>query len=158
MKRRAPAPLAGARSFACLAFADELTDAPELLAAYADAFSGRDDATLVIYAPDWSGEEVGARLGRAVAAAGLETDDGADLLAHAGARDPRVERLLGAGVEAVFSRRPPHGSFARCAHLDERRLGELRALAERCWAARGAAAGAGSVAGSAVGSVAGSAG
>ncbi len=39
------------RSFATLAFAEEVVSAPELLAAYADAFSEADDASLVIYAP-----------------------------------------------------------------------------------------------------------
>ena len=52
-QRPAPAPLPGAREFAVLAFADELVERPELLAAYGERFGGADDATLVIYAPGW---------------------------------------------------------------------------------------------------------
>ena len=71
--RRAPAPLSrlaqpvaaerldGARAHAVLSFADELVDDPSLLAAWSETFTGADDITLVIYAPGWSPEDVGAR-------------------------------------------------------------------------------------------------
>lgn len=65
---------------AALAYADELVRDPELLAAYGRAFSGGDPATLVI---ELGGTSVDALL-CAVAAAGMETDGSADLLAVTG--------------------------------------------------------------------------
>jgi hypothetical protein len=66
--------------FATLAYADELVRDDELLAAYGRAFSGADDATLVI---ELGGTSVDALL-RAVAAAGMDADGSADLLAVVG--------------------------------------------------------------------------
>jgi hypothetical protein len=105
----ARAGLEDARRVAILAFADELIADPALLRAYGSVVSGADDATLVIVTAD-----PGA-LVPAVAAAGLDDDGSADLLA--------VEAAP-AGVDAVFSRRE-HGGLPR---YDETSLDGLRAL------------------------------
>ncbi len=101
--------LEDARRVAILAFADELIADPSLLRAYGSVISGADDATLVIVTAD-----PGALL-PAVAAAGLDDDGSADLLA--------VEAAP-AGVDAVFSRRE-HGGLPR---YDETSLDGLRVL------------------------------
>jgi hypothetical protein len=67
-----PPRLEGVRSFAVLAFADELVAAPEMLTAYASCFSGSDDATLVVAGEDFSG------LAAALADDGLDGEDGPD--------------------------------------------------------------------------------
>jgi hypothetical protein len=105
----ARAGLEDARRVAILAFGDELIADPSLLRAYGSAVSGADDATLVIVTTDADA------LVRAVAAAGLDGDGSADLLA--------VETAP-AGVDAVFSRRE-HGALPR---YDDTSLDGLRAL------------------------------
>ena len=116
-------PIAGARSLAVLAFADELADDPALLAAWGRSVRGGDDATLVIHGRG-SEQELGALLGPAIAAAGLEEDGSADLLAVVDADEER----LAAGVVAVLSRRAPTVALARLPHVDEAGVAELRAL------------------------------
>jgi hypothetical protein len=105
-----PAPagrIDGTRAFATLADADELSSRPELLAAYAAAFGADDDATLVIRVGDEP--EALERLQGAVAAAGLDGDDAADLLAVPGALRPHD---LAAQVDAVLSAELPEGPLA----------------------------------------------
>jgi hypothetical protein len=101
--------LEDARAVAVLAFADELIADPALLAAYGAAVSGDDDATLVIVTDDPDS------LLDAVAAAGLDGPESADLLAVEAA--PR-------GVDALLSRRP-YGNLPR---FDETSLGAVRKL------------------------------
>jgi hypothetical protein len=105
----ARAGLEDARRVAILAFADELVADPSLLRAYGEAVSGADDATLVIVTADPDA------LVAAVAAAGLDGDGSADLLA--------VE-AASTGVDAVFSRREHRG----LPRYDETSLDGLRAL------------------------------
>ena len=120
--------LDGARNFATLADASELSDRPELLAAYASAFSGADNATLVIRL----GSEPDAleRLAAAVAAAGLEADDAADLLAVPAA-GPAARSLaaLAPCVDAVLSASLPEGPLAALPCADAAGIGALAALA-----------------------------
>jgi hypothetical protein len=120
--------IAGSRSFAALAFADELAAEPALLADYARTFSGDDDATLVIYAP---GGVTEALLG-AVAEAGLEDEGGADLLALEGAGTALDEGKLAGGIHVVLSRRDARGAFAAVPMAAEAR--GVREVAERTWA------------------------
>ena len=119
-----PARVDGARGFATLADGAELAERPELLAAYASAFSAADDATLVIRL----GPEPDAldRLQAAVVAAGLDGDDAADLLAV-----PADGELAAASVDAVLSSRLPEGPFAAlpCAGADG--VAALASLAHR---------------------------
>jgi hypothetical protein len=105
----ARAGLEDARTIAVLAFADELVADPALLAAYGATVSGDDDVTLVIVTED------PASLLDAVAAAELDGEDTADLLAVEAAPP---------GVDAVLSRHA-HGELAR---YDETSLGGLRTL------------------------------
>ena len=125
--------LHAARRFKTLAFAEELVDDPALLAAYAGRFSGRDDATLVIYARRWGPEETLAQLGPVVAAAGLDDDTAADLLAHPAVASSVVERSMARSIHAVLTHRPPADSFADADHFDAGGLDELRELAELRW-------------------------
>jgi hypothetical protein len=110
-RRAARAGLEDARRVAILAFADELVAAPALLAAYGSAFSAADDATLVIVTADPD------PLVAAVAAAGMDGDESADLLAVEAAPP---------GADAVLSR-GGHGALPR---FDETSLDGLRALVE----------------------------
>jgi glycosyltransferase involved in cell wall biosynthesis len=126
------AALGGARRFAALAFAEELAAEPELLRGYGERFGAADDATLVIYAPGWSEEELGARLAPALELAGLDGEDGADLLAVAVDDPVAAEPALASGVSALFSRRQA-AAFAGLPRVEE--PAELRVLAERLWAA-----------------------
>lgn len=98
-----------ARAVAILGFAEELIAAPELLAAYRAAVSGDDDATLLIVTHD------PAPLVAAVAAAGLDNESSADLLAVP---------MAPPGVDAVLSRRE-HSGLPR---FDETSVDALRAL------------------------------
>jgi hypothetical protein len=121
--------LDGARSHAVLSFADELVDDPSLLAAWAHTFTGADDITLVIYAPDWSAEDAGARLGAAVEAAGLGAEDAADLMAVAATATAALEAQLAAGCSAVVTRRVVHAPFTALPAVAADALPGLRAAA-----------------------------
>ena len=101
----------GARSFVTLAGAAELGARPELLAAYAQVFSAADDATLVIRLG--ADPEALAALEAAVAAAGLDGEDAADLLAVP-AEGPAALSLaaLAPSVDAVLSGALPDGPLA----------------------------------------------
>jgi hypothetical protein len=102
--RPAPGSVAGARAFATLAFADELTGTPGMLAGYAECFNGSDDATLVVLGDP--GEI--AELGDALEAAGLDGEDGPDMLAL----DRSAAESLATRVQAVYTRRPQDGVLA----------------------------------------------
>ena len=108
----------GARTRAVLAFADEVVSDPSLLAAWSDAFDGSDDITLVIYAPDWSPERAGDSLGPAVARAGLDSEDAADLLALATPATVALEASLARGASAVLTAHSPRPPFAALARVD----------------------------------------
>jgi glycosyltransferase involved in cell wall biosynthesis len=116
----------GARRTAVLAFADELLADPSLVQAWANAFDGTDEITLVIHAPGWSAEEVAMKLGPLVTRAGLDGDDAADLLAHTVDDTAAVIARLAAGVDAVLSRRSPPPPFDALRSVDETSLSTLR--------------------------------
>jgi hypothetical protein len=84
----------GARRLTALAFAEEIIADTSLLQAWAHAFDGRDDATLVIHTL----AEHAEALVHAVTATGLAGDDGPDLLAL------EADAEVMDGVDAVFSR------------------------------------------------------
>jgi glycosyltransferase involved in cell wall biosynthesis len=129
--------LDGARGFAVLGFAGELVERPELLAAFGRCFSADDDATLVIYAPDECEESLARRLGTAIAQAGLDAEDGPDLLGLAMPRDEAIETTIAHGVHAVLTERAPEGAFHAPPHFAAGDGAELRELAERVWASAG---------------------
>jgi hypothetical protein len=84
----------GKRRTVALAFADELIADIALLEAWATAFDGRDDVTLLIHTP----ETQTARLVDAVTAAALDREDGPDLVAM------EADEATMASVDAIFSR------------------------------------------------------
>jgi hypothetical protein len=120
-----PHSIDGARMRAVLAFADELVADPSLLAAWADAFDGSDDITLVIYAPDWSAERAGETLGAVVAQVGLDGDDAADLLALATPSTLALESSLARGASAVLTSRAPRPPFAALPRVAADTVGTL---------------------------------
>ena len=121
--------LDGARAHAVLSFADELVDDPSLLAAWSETFTGADDITLVIYAPGWSPEDAGARLGPVVEAAGLGAEDAADLMAVATTATPALEAQLAAGCSAVLTGRAVRVPFTALPAVAADALPGLRAAA-----------------------------
>jgi SAM-dependent methyltransferase len=117
------------RAVAVLAFAEELTSDPGLLSAWAAAFDGGDDVTLVIHAGGWSEDEVATRIGAAIADAGINDGAGSpDLMAVPGALGENVERELAARCEAVFSREAQRTPFDAMRRVDADALSELRDL------------------------------
>jgi hypothetical protein len=118
----------GARAFVTLADAAELGARPELLAAYARVFGAADDATLVIRLG--SDEEALDALQAAVAAAGLDGEDAADLLAVP-AEGPAALSLaaLAPSVDAVLSATLPEGPLAALPCADADGVAALAALA-----------------------------
>jgi hypothetical protein len=122
--------LAEMRSFAVLADADELLERPDLLAAYLGAFTGADDATLVIYGPDREPEEMAARLGPLAEEVGANGGDSADLLALALPSRADVEHALTSRAWALLSERPAVGPFAELPRYGVDSLEGLRELAD----------------------------
>ena len=119
--------LDGARGHAVLSFADELVDDPSLLAGWSSTFTGADDITLVIYAPGWSPEDVGARLDEIIEATGLDAEDAADLMAVAMAATPALEAQLAAGCGAILTACPVRAPFAALPAVVAPALAGLRA-------------------------------
>ncbi|MFL5832272.1 MAG: glycosyltransferase [Solirubrobacteraceae bacterium] len=111
-------PISGARGTAVIAFADELLADPDLLQEWSEHVSASDDVTLVIYAPDWTAEDAAQRLAPAVARAGLDGEDAADLLAIAVPKSDTAEARLAAGADGLLSRRPAPAPFDRLPVLD----------------------------------------
>lgn len=98
-----------------LAFADELIADGALLRAWAEAFGGRDDVTLAI---ETTALQTAALIA-AVASAGLDGDDGPELVAGCFVND-RVTPL-----HAVFSRLTPTDALAALPRYDVDSLSEL---------------------------------
>jgi glycosyltransferase involved in cell wall biosynthesis len=118
------------RAFLTIAFAEELLAAPERLGAYAEAFDGNDDATLLILVePD--GERIVERLSETLAAAGLDDDNTVDMIASVvPARDWTA---LAARANALFSHRPAPPSLKTLPRFDTDTADALHraAVAER---------------------------
>jgi glycosyltransferase involved in cell wall biosynthesis len=113
----------GARSTAVLAFAEELARGPELLAAWGETFGGDDDVTLVIAVPSQALDQVAPVLGELAAAAGLDSEDAADLLVQP-CDDPA--ELAGAVAAVYTAGAAPRGAPAA---FGPDGLAQLRALA-----------------------------
>ena len=125
--------LDGVRSFAALAFADELVAHPEILRTYTEAFGDADDASLVIYAPGRQPAEIAGALGQAMRQAGIQEAGCPDLLVVAAEGGREGEAALAGAVDAVYTRRNRDGSFVGLDHFDDGRVANLRLLAERRW-------------------------
>jgi GT2 family glycosyltransferase len=125
--------LEGVRSFAALAFADELVAHPEILRTYTDTFGDRDDASLVIYAPGRQPAEIAGALGQAMRQAGIQEAGCPDLLVVAADGGREGEAALAGAVDAAYTRRNREGAFVALDHFDDDRVADLRLLAERRW-------------------------
>jgi glycosyl transferase family 2 len=128
--RRARAdPLAGARRFVTLAFADELLEDTELLAAYAQTFDGEADATLAIDASALTPAGAADALSGLVERVGLDRDGTAHLIAVLGPIDAAVRERLPAQADALLTRLPR--SPQATPRFDDRSIGGLRELSRR---------------------------
>jgi hypothetical protein len=105
----------GKRRTVALAFADELIADIALLEAWANAFDGRDDVTLLIHTP----EAHTARLVDAVTSADLDREDGPDLVAL------EADAATMASVDAIFSRVARDELAAAAPRYDDASLAEL---------------------------------
>jgi hypothetical protein len=132
-RRTASDPLAGARRFVTLAFAEELLADPALLAAYAAQFDGCADATLAIDASTLTPAAAEQALGSLVAELGLDADDSAHLLAVLGPIDAAVRERLPETADALLTRRPRPAPAAPA--FGPGQTGALRSQAARACAA-----------------------
>ncbi|ADB49137.1 glycosyltransferase family 2 protein [Conexibacter woesei] len=132
-RRASSDPLAGARRFVTLAFADELVEHPALLAAYGGQFDGRVDATLAIDASALTPVAAERALAALTQALGLDEDGTAHLLAVVGPIDAAVRERLPASVDALLSERAHAAPAAPAFGADG--VASLRALAARASAA-----------------------
>ena len=124
-----------ARTVGVLAFGDELAERPELLRAYGERFDAGDDVTLVIYSPGADAASLESRLLAAAAAAGLDGDGTADLLALPLGQRVSDESLLAASVDALLSGGEAAWPFAGLPRFGETALDQLQAFASRTGAA-----------------------
>jgi FkbM family methyltransferase len=120
------APALDTRSFTIAAVADELVDRPALLEAFGYAFVDADDVTLVILgaSPD---DDLAARLGPVISAAGLDREDAPDLLGLPGG--PAEAAAVAAQAHALLSARAAAPAFARLPRFDATDIWALRRLA-----------------------------
>jgi len=132
-RRSASDPLAGARRFVTLAFAEELLAHPELLAAYAAQFDGGADATLAIDASSLTPVAAERALGALVAELGLDGDGSAHLIAVLGPIDAAVRARLPESADALLTRRARPAPAAPAFGADA--VPALRAFAARAFAA-----------------------
>jgi len=115
------------RSFAVLAFADDLVADPMALAAYAAVFSDHDDVTLVIYAPDRGEQLAVSQLMGALAQAGVPADAGPDMLIVAVPASEQTERALAERIDALYAARAVDGPLAGVPRYAMRDAAALRA-------------------------------
>jgi SAM-dependent methyltransferase len=136
-RRKTPelAELTSAHGFTTLCFAADVLAEPKLLGAYAEHFSGSDDATLLIYAPATTPELAAVALSRLVAELGLDGPGSPDMVALPYPEAPD-ESALAAGIDAVLSLRPPWGAFAGLRWAHPGTLADLHELACRAATAR----------------------
>jgi len=116
------------RSFVTLALAEELVQVPELLRAYAQTFGEDDDASLLMVLASATPASVHALVG-AVVAAGLDSRDGADLVATAvgGPVPPALVRR----AAALLSPYEQPGTLGDLPRVDADSVGRLRTWMDR---------------------------
>ncbi|MGH2914915.1 MAG: glycosyltransferase family 61 protein [Solirubrobacteraceae bacterium] len=103
--------LSSARARLTLAFAEEVTVAPQLLAYYASKVGPEDDATLVIYAKEANLTTVESDLRLALSAARIGDESCPDMLAVVVPRSAELERELARRVHMILNLRPHPGAF-----------------------------------------------
>lgn len=134
-RRTAKDPLAGARRFVTLAFAEELLEHPELLAAYGSRFDAGADATLAIDASTLLPATAGQALGTLVAELGLDADGTAHLIAVLGPIDASVRAQLPARANALLTCMAPAFEGASVPAFHAGTVDALHALARQATAA-----------------------
>jgi hypothetical protein len=134
-RRAAGDPLAGARRFVTLGFAEELLQDRELLEAYGSRFDGSADATLAIDASKLLPAAAGRALAALVSDLGLDADGTAHLIAVLGPIDASVRAQLPARADALLTRRPAAHDAHAVPTFDADSIDALHALARRANAA-----------------------
>ena len=134
-RRAAGDPLAGARRFVTLAFAEELLQDRELLEAYGSRFDGGADATLAIDASTLLPAAAGRALAALVSDLGLDADGTAHLIAVLGPIDASVRAQLPERADALLTRRRTTGYASAVPAFDADSVDALHALARRASAA-----------------------
>jgi hypothetical protein len=134
-RRAAGDPLAGARRFVTLAFAEELLQHRELLAAYGARFDGNADATLAIDASTLLPAAAGQALGALVSDLGLDGDGTAHLIAVLGPIDASVRAGLPERADALLTMRESASAAAAVPAFDAETIEALHALARHATAA-----------------------
>jgi SAM-dependent methyltransferase len=112
----------------CVAYADEAIERPELLAAFAAAFTAADDATLVLYGPGGDAEALAAGIEPLLEQAGLAGAEAPDLTLLCVAPE-EGDRALAGSATAVLTGRAPRPGLASLVHLDTGAAGLLRGFA-----------------------------
>ena len=128
-------PLAGARRFVTLAFAEELLQHRELLAAYGERFDGSADATLAIDASTLLPAAAGRALGALVSDLGLDADGTAHLIAVLGPIDASVRAQLPQRADALLTLRESAAAGAPVPAFDDGSIEALHELARHANAA-----------------------
>jgi hypothetical protein len=95
-----------------VAWADEITQRPDLLARYARALAGDDRTTLVLYAPDGDENAIVPALQAAIGATGLDDAELPDMLLTALPGHEVHERTLAGRAGAVLTDRDVSGPLA----------------------------------------------
>jgi hypothetical protein len=114
------------RSFVTVAFAEELRQRPELLAAYVRAYAPEADATLAVWGPGIPDQQLLAQTEAALADAGLDPDVLPDVVLIPHGNLPLLDALLARRADAVLSDWPPVGQLGALQRFD---AGEVPALA-----------------------------
>jgi hypothetical protein len=128
-------PLAGARRFVTLAFAEELLQDRALLEAYGSRFDGGADATLAIDASTLLPAAAGRALAALVSDLGLDADGTAHLMAVLGPIDASVRAQLPQRADALLTARRSSHEMAAVPAFDADSIDALHALARHANAA-----------------------
>ena len=115
------------RRFTTVAFADEMLERPQLLAAYVATFGPEDDATLILWAPGLDGNALLELAERAVAAARLDADSLPDILLPPLPGSSESDRALAERAAAVASDWPPAGGLGTLPRFGAGGVDRLRA-------------------------------
>jgi hypothetical protein len=97
------------RARTTLAFADELAERPELLRAYVEAYGPEDDASLILWTPAASADDLLEQAETAIERAGLDGEALPDILLAPLPGSPAVDQALAARADALLSEWPSAG-------------------------------------------------
>jgi FkbM family methyltransferase len=111
-----------------LAFADELSEHPQLLARWAAEFGPEDAVTLLIHPGQFTPEEVGEHLPAALNAAGLSAETNLDLQAFTGPFTLEEDAGTARRCARVLTRGQPAPPFDRLIPVTEANVASLRVM------------------------------